>query len=68
MNDTIPPAFVDKGLKLAKDARLFGVSFFDMTHDELIAAAAQGWNAERLAREEMSERTENLLNLLRRHA
>jgi hypothetical protein len=51
----LPESFVTEGLKLAEGARLFGKRFFDMTHDELIAAAAQGWNAERKARQQNAE-------------
>lgn len=51
----LPESFVAEGLKLAEGARLFGKRFSDMTHDELIAAAAQGWNAERKAREQYAE-------------
>jgi hypothetical protein len=47
----LPQSFVKRGLQLAEGALLFGKSFSDMTRDELIAAAAQGWNAERQQRE-----------------
>ncbi len=52
---TLPRAFVEHGLKLAKGAMLFGKEFNDMTRDELIAAAAQGWLAEREQRERVAE-------------
>ena len=47
----LPEGFVRKGLELAEGALLFGKPFADMTRDELIAAASQGWNAEREQRE-----------------
>lgn len=46
---------MEHGLKLAKGAMLFGKEFNDMTRDELIAAAAQGWLAEREQRERVAE-------------
>ena len=50
----LPESFLKRGLELADGARLFGKSFADMTRDELIAAAAQGWMGERKARDELA--------------
>lgn len=43
----LPEEFVKRGLELAAGALLFSKPFDEMTRDELIASAAQGWNAER---------------------
>jgi len=51
MEDMLPDDFVISGLELAKGYRLFGIRFDDMTRDELIAAAAHGWNEDRKQRE-----------------
>ena len=51
----LPNSFVEKGLALAQGATLYGVAFEDMTREELIAAAAQGWNEERKQREAYAE-------------
>ena len=51
----LPDDFVEKGLELAKGSMLFGVNFDDMTRNELIAAAAHGWNEERKQRENYAE-------------
>ena len=51
--NSLPELFVARGLELANGMLLFGKLFCDMTRDELIAAAAQGWNAEHIAREEV---------------
>lgn len=47
----LPEEFVKRGLEMARGSLLFGKPFADMTRDELIAAAAQGWSAERYQRE-----------------
>lgn len=47
----LPQSFVRRGLELAEGSSLFGKPFVEMTRDELIAAAAQGWSAERKCRE-----------------
>lgn len=49
--DDLPESFVKRGRELAAGARLFGKLISEMTRDELIAAAAQGWADERDARE-----------------
>lgn len=41
----LPEEFVTEGLKIAKNSTLFGISFFDLSKKELIAAAVLGWNA-----------------------
>ena len=50
--------FVKEGLELAKGCTLYGVYFDQMTREELIAAAAQGWNEERRQRENYAETAE----------
>lgn len=47
----IPESFVKEGLSIAHEMTLFGRPFEELTREELIAAAAQGWAAERRARE-----------------
>ncbi len=39
----IPKHFVEENLKKAEGSLFFGVSFADMTKDELIACAVAGW-------------------------
>lgn len=41
----LPNDFVEKGLELAKGLTLFGMRFEQLSRDELIAAAAHGWEA-----------------------
>lgn len=48
----LPGKFVEDGLKLAEGCRLFGLSFDELTRDELIAAAAHGWDYARKVREQ----------------
>ena len=48
----LPKSFIEEGLEIAKGVKIFNRSLFDMTRDELIASAAQGWSAERKQREE----------------
>jgi hypothetical protein len=49
----LPEGWVKSGLAHAEGARIFGRLLTDLTRDELIAVAAQGWHAERKAREEL---------------
>lgn len=62
----LPESFVAEGLAIAEGAVLFGKRLPDCTRDELLAAAAQGWAAERRAREQGAARTRSLLDLMRR--
>jgi hypothetical protein len=39
----LPAEFVTQGVQLAKGARLYGKPLMDMTRDELLATAAEGW-------------------------
>jgi len=41
----LPESFVSKGLELSKDALIFGIPLSELTHDELLATCAQGWNS-----------------------
>lgn len=45
MTQKLPLDFVARGLELAETANLFGVPLVDLSRDELLAAAAQGWAA-----------------------
>lgn len=45
MNDRLPDPFIRDGLRLAEGATLFGILLSDLSRDELIAAAAKGWDA-----------------------
>jgi hypothetical protein len=65
MNNHLPSEFVASGLRIAEGATLFGKRLMDLTREEAIAAAAQGWAAEKKAREECSQRTKALFNLLK---
>lgn len=47
----LPEKFVETGLALADGASIFGVPLHELTHDELLAVAAQGWEAEQRARD-----------------
>jgi hypothetical protein len=47
----LPETFVADGLKLAEGLLLFGKRLEEMSRDELIASAAQGWEAERRTQE-----------------
>ena len=40
---SLPVSFVQKGIELSKRTTLYGVKFNDMSRDELMAAAANGW-------------------------
>ena len=48
----LPKSYVEKGLELAKGASFFGVPIEDLTRDELIACAANGWQEVSNIREE----------------
>ena len=52
MENKLPDEFVSAGLPAAKDCTLFDVRWEDMTRDDLIAAAVQGWKAEAAERAE----------------
>jgi hypothetical protein len=54
----LPSEFVINGLVLADQGTLFGVRFCDMTRDELIAAAANGWKSHHAALEESIRRSQ----------
>ena len=41
----LPERFVLVGLELAKKGNIFGVPLTSLSHEELIACAAQGWQA-----------------------
>lgn len=41
----LPREFVDEGVKLAETCTLFGIHLTELSKDELLAAAAKGWNA-----------------------
>lgn len=43
----LPDGWVKDGLALARGAHVFGVPFEEMSRDDLIAAAAHGWNEQR---------------------
>lgn len=58
----LPDDFVKTGLKLAHGLLLFGKPLDEMTREELIAAAAQGWNAERKQRENQYTESKNCIN------
>lgn len=61
----LPADFVAAGLALARGASLFGKRLEDMERDELIAAAAMGWDAERRAREEGTQRVRRIIEIIR---
>lgn len=42
-NMRLPETFVQRGIELASRTTLFSVKFDDMSRDELMAAAANGW-------------------------
>lgn len=63
---TLPEEFVAKGLEMAEEGWLFGKRIRDLTHEEAIAAAAQGWREEAERRNEVRERTAKMLDLLKR--
>jgi hypothetical protein len=48
----LPKGYVEKGLELAKGASFFGVPIEDLTRDELIACAINGWQEVSNVREE----------------
>lgn len=41
----LPEKFLTEGTALAEDASIFGVRLSDLSRDELLAVAAQGWKA-----------------------
>lgn len=41
----LPEFFVAEGAEMAEGCAIFGVLLQDMTREELLAVAAQGWNA-----------------------
>ena len=43
----LPKKFLEEGLNMAKEAMIFGIPFEDLTKEELMAVAAQGWRAHR---------------------
>jgi hypothetical protein len=61
----LPEHFVNEGLKLAKGAMIFGVPLEELSRDELLAVAAQGWKAEENAREEGAKRLKFAFDLNR---
>lgn len=61
----LPKKFVETGMALAKGSSLFGVSFDDMTRDELIASAAMGWKKNEQTAVELRERTKHLFDMFR---
>ena len=64
MTSDLPDSFIAEGLKIAEGAQLFGKPMMQLTREEAIAAAAQGWNADKKSREEMSQRTSFLFDLM----
>ncbi len=48
----LPARFMESGLSHAKGARIFGQLLESLSREELLAVAANGWLAERRAREE----------------
>ena len=42
-NMRLPETFFQRGIELASRTTLYGVKFDDMSRDELMAAAANGW-------------------------
>lgn len=51
-SERLPGDFVASGLALAQGSYLFGVPLTSLTRDELLAAAAHGWNSEKRARKQ----------------
>jgi hypothetical protein len=47
----IPEQFLREGMILGEGTRIFGVELSELSREELIAVAAQGWNAERKLRD-----------------
>lgn len=41
----LPAEFVENGIKLAQECTLFGIPLTELSRDELLAAAAEGWRA-----------------------
>ena len=41
----LPDGFVSEGLRIAETCNLFGIPLAELSRDELLAAAAQGWQA-----------------------
>ena len=41
----LPDDFYIKGIELSKEFYIFGVKLTELSHDELLAACAQGWKA-----------------------
>ena len=56
----LPESFMKSGTELAKDARIFGIRFDELSRDELMAVAAMGWKKESDTREEAENRTKLL--------
>jgi len=55
---SLPTTFIEDGFLIAEQAKIFGVSFLDLTREEAIAVAAHGWHNFR--------NTENVLFELRK--
>lgn len=58
MTTKLPQKFYDSGRQAANDTLIFGVPLVEFTHDELLAIAANGWLAERRARDNFASTAE----------
>lgn len=56
----LPEKFVADGLRMAKEATLFGKPMTELSPTELLAACAQGWAAYRDAQREQMGRSNKL--------
>lgn len=65
---SLPKKFVDEGLALAKGAKFFGEDLESLTRDELLAACAQGWAAEKRSRDNAMKELEFMSGLNQRRS
>lgn len=61
----LPADFLARGLKLAEECALFGIPLKELSRDELLAAAAEGWSAYNRHIAQSIERAELLRDLRR---
>lgn len=61
----LPAGFVREGKALAETCLLFGVPLCDLSRDELLAAAAQGWKRYNLHLEQSIDSAQTMIDIRR---
>ena len=62
----LPIKFVIKNLEKAKELTIFGHSFEELSHDELIAVAVEGWARQERIIKENKEQRDFLFSLIKK--